>query len=141
MRVYVPSTFVGLSRAEASGTLSTSGHRAVVLPPDAADPETAEYTALQVAADASLEALRGEPEAVRRRAVVVANVPDNWADLQSDGRAILLRNLPMDRVIAVYADAPDSADLVVRALNQDTVGLDETALLWFGRQELPQLVG
>ncbi len=140
MRVYIPVTFVGLKRATSSGVLPTSGARAHLLPVAAADTETAEYEALRHAAHDSLDSLRSEPEAARRRAVVVANVPEEWTEPEPDGSVLLNRRVPVDRFLAVYADSPDSAGDVVKALNGKKSPIDETALLWFARQELTELV-
>jgi hypothetical protein len=112
----------------------------VALPVGVADVEQAEFEALHEAAAESLQALRKEPEAARRRAVVVANVPDNWADPHADGHAVLLRNLPLDRIIAVYADGHDRMSAVVRALNDEEPDLADSDLLWHARQELPELI-
>lgn len=137
MRVYIPVTFVGLGRASSSGALPSSGWRAHVA---AGDDEEAEFEALRVAADDSLVELRSEPEAPRRRAVVVANVPDEWAELEPDGSVILSRRIPVERFVAVYADAADAAGDVVAALAGKESTLTSADLLWFARQELAELV-
>lgn len=141
MRVYIPVTFVGLRRAESSGALPSSGWRAHVLPSSGeADPETAEYEALRHAAGESLTALRSEPEAPRRRAVVVANIPDEWTEPEPDGTVLLTRRVPVERFLAVYADAAGSQSIVVAALSGKESPIDSTDLLWFARQELADLV-
>lgn len=141
MRIYIPVTFVGLGRAVSSGSLPASGWRGYQLPAPADDAETAEYETLRLAADRSLEALRSEPEAPRRRAVVVANVPDGWTEPEPDGTVVLTRKVPVEKFLAVYADSPDSATAVIQALNGKDSPIGETDLLWFARQELPELVG
>lgn len=143
MRVYIPVTFVGLRRAADSGTLPSSGWHAHRLPPDGGadlDTEAAEYETLRLAAAESLTALRSEPEAPRRRAVIVATIPDEWTEPEPDGTVVLTRRIPVERFIAVYADAPDSASAVVAALNGKASEIGSTDLLWFGRQELVALV-
>lgn len=143
MRVYIPVTFVGLRRAAASGALPSSGWHAHLLAGSAladSDAESAEYEALRLAAAESLVALRSEPEAPRRRAVVVANIPEEWTEGEPDGTVILTRRIPVERFLAVYADGPDSAGSVVAALNGRESAIDTTELLWFARQELPDLV-
>lgn len=150
MRVYIPVTFVGLRRAVSSGALPSSGWRAELLPESAngapagggtaADADAAEYQALRAAAGQSLDALRSEPEAPRRRAVVVANVPDEWTESEPDGTVILTRRVPVERFLAVYADAPDSSAAVVAALNGKESPIEGTELLWYARQELSDLV-
>ena len=143
MRVYVPVTFVGLGRAQSSGALATSGWKARVSPPVTADQdeEAGEYAALLAAAADSLEELKREPEAPRRRAVVVANVPDEWTEMEPGGGVVLTRRIPVERFLAVYADAPESATAVVAALNGKASPIEDLDLLWFARQELPELVG
>ena len=141
MRVYIPVTFVGLRRAADSGALPSSGWHAHLV---ADDPEVnaddAEYSALRAAAGESLDALRSEPEAPRRRAVVVANVPDEWTENEPDGTVILTRRVPVERFVAVYADDPGAAPVVVAALNGKDSSIDGMDLLWFARQELVELV-
>ncbi len=150
MRVYIPVTFVGLRRAASSGALPSSGWRAQLLVESAegttstggsaASVDEAEYEALRAAAGQSLDALRSEPEAPRRRAVVVANVPDEWTESEPDGTVILTRRVPVERFLAVYADAPDSSAAVVAALNGKESPIEGIDLLWFARQELADLV-
>ncbi|MFN8125795.1 MAG: hypothetical protein U0R64_04720 [Candidatus Nanopelagicales bacterium] len=137
MRVYVPVTFVGLRRASSSGALPSSGWRAHVLE---TDDETGEYAALQAAARESLTELRSEPEAPRRRAVVVANVPEEWTEAEPDGTVILTRRIPVERFVAVYADPEDSTAAVVAALAGKESPIEAMDLLWFARQELAELV-
>lgn len=141
MRVYIPVTFIGLTRASSSGALPSSGWRAVPLTDSGGDqPEVAEYDALRAAAGESLAALRSEPEAPRRRAVVVANVPDEWTESEPDGMVTLTRRVPVERFVALYADAVDSSPAVVAALNGKESPIEGIDLLWFARQELADLV-
>jgi len=149
VRVYIPVTFVGLRRAVASGALPSSGWHARILGSgrlgsgaDDADNDqgSAEYESLRLAAAESLVALRSEPEAPRRRAVVVANIPEEWTDSEPDGGVILTRRVPVERFLAVYADGPDAAGTIVAALNGKESAIDSTDLLWFARQELADLV-
>ncbi len=139
MRVYIPVTFVGLGRASSSGALPSSGWRAHVLP-DGADTDEAEYEALRVAAADSLTELRSEPEAPRRRAVVVASVPEEWTEAEPDGSVLLTRRVPVERIVAVYADPAESTAAVVAALAGKESTLASSDLLWFARQELAELV-
>jgi hypothetical protein len=140
MRLYIPVTFIGLRRAVSSGSLPASGWRAHLLPGATDDADSAEYAALRLAAHDSLDALRSEPEAPRRRAVAVANVPEEWTEPEPDGSVILTRKVPLDRIIAVYADSSASSPAVVKALTGKESPIDDTELLWFARQELPELV-
>lgn len=136
MRVYIPVTFVGLRRAADSGALPSSGWQAHPLDDDS---DEGEYSALRAAADHSLVALRSEPEAPRRRAVVVANVPEEWIDTEPGGTVVLTRRVPVERFVAVYADPAESISQVVAALNgRDGEPLGD--MLWFARQELADLV-
>ncbi len=138
MRVYVPVTFVGLRRAADSGALPSSGWHAYPLPAGD-DVDEAEYLTLQSAADHSLTALRSEPEAPRRRAVVVATIPEEWADPEPDGSVLLTRRLPVERFVAIYADPADAAPAVVAALTGRAEPLPGE-LQWYARQELGELV-
>lgn len=141
MRVYIPVTFVGLRRAADSGALPSSGWHALMLPDDPeVGEDDAEYDALRSAADESLTALRSEPEAPRRRAVVVATIPEEWTESSPDGTVMLTRRVPVERFLAVYADSPESVPLVVAALNGNDSPIAATDLLWFARQELTELV-
>ncbi len=139
MRVYIPVTFVGLRRAADSGALPSSGWRALMLP-EGDEEDDGEYHALRTAAGDSLTALRSEPEAPRRRAVVVATVPEEWTENSPDGTVVLTRRVPVERFLAVYADSAESAPLVVAALNGDDSPIAAIDLLWFARQELAELV-
>lgn len=142
MRVYIPVTFIALRRAQSSGVLPSSGWRAHPLQPADGDQDedALEYQALRAAADDSLAELRSEPEAPRRRAVVVANIPDDWAEAEPDGRVELTRRIPLERLLAVYADSADSSGAVVAALNGKESAINDMDLLWFARQELAELV-
>ncbi len=141
MRVYIPVTFVGLRRAADSGNLPSSGwHAHPLLEEPDTDADEAEYQALRAAAGESLDALRSEPEAPRRRAVVVANVPEEWTENEPDGTVILTRRVPVERFVAVYADTAAVTADVVAALNGKDSPIDSVDLLWFARQELAALV-
>jgi hypothetical protein len=141
VRVYIPVTFVGLRRAADSGVLPSSGWHAHPLGEDTdTDADEAEYVALRAAAAESLDALRTEPEAPRRRAVVVANVPEEWTENEPDGTVILTRRVPVERFVAVYADTAEVTGDVVAALNGKESPIETVDLLWFARQELAALV-
>src|SRR5262245_51293212 len=92
MRVYVPLTFPALREAHAAGELAgerggivayavTPGLREWYLSDDS---EELEYAALGRAARASLRLLAVDPDAPRRRVVLVLDVPDKAVSFDPD---------------------------------------------------------
>ncbi|WP_328538444.1 DUF6912 family protein [Streptomyces sp. NBC_00344] len=168
MRVYVPSTLPGLAAAHAAGELGPGPLTAYAVTPGlrewyvSDDIEELEYAALSRAASASLRLLAGEPGITRRRVVVAVDVPvqDAVADpdqsLQASalGEVRISSAVPLAKAAAVHVDADDAEADVAAAAGalgaadhgdddaQFTVdGAEDHELLWFGVQEIPNLIG
>ncbi|MER6052406.1 hypothetical protein K2224_02660 [Streptomyces sp. BHT-5-2] len=167
MRVYVPLTLSGLAEAHRSGELGTGPLLAYAVTPAlrewyvSDDIEELEYAALNRAAQASLRLLAGHPEAPRRRVVVAVDVPDRSATVDPDrgldqsalGEVRLAGPVPLSKAAAVHVDAADAAEDVAAAaaalgaadLGDDDAqftvdGAEDHDLMWFGVQEIPQLL-
>ncbi|ALC22860.1 DUF6912 family protein [Streptomyces pristinaespiralis] len=168
MRVYVPLTLPGLAAAHKAGELGPGPLTAYAVTPGlrewyvSDDIEELEYAALSRAAAASLRMMAGAPDAARRRVVVAVDVPDQAAvadpdqvlDVGALGEVRIAAAVPMSKAAAVHVDADDAVDDVsaaVAALGaadhgdddaQFTVdGAEDHELLWFGVQEIPNIVG
>lgn len=135
MRVYVPSTLPGLARLVARHELEPSPLRAYAVTEalrtelETDDAEELEYAALRNAADVSLELLGDEAAAARQRVVLAAEVPDSAVRPGAPGQAsavLVDRPIPYERVVSAHLDEPGA-------------GSDDE-LLWYARQELPDLV-
>ncbi|MCK7623883.1 hypothetical protein MUU72_12365 [Streptomyces sp. RS10V-4] len=167
MRVYVPLTLSGLADAHASGELGTGPLLAYAVTPAlrewyvSDDIEELEYAALNRAAQASLRLLAGHPEVPRRRVVVALDVPDRNAAVDPDrgldpsslGEVRVAGPVPLSKAAAVHVDSPDAvADVAAAAaalgaadLGDDDAqftvgGAEDHDLMWFGVQEIPQLL-
>ncbi|GGT60777.1 DUF6912 family protein [Streptomyces purpureus] len=168
MRVYVPLTLPGLAQAHRAGELGPGPLTAYAVTPAlrewyvSDDIEELEYAALNRAAAASLRLLAGDPKAARRRVVVAVDVPDGAATVDPDagldpsslGEVRIPGPVPLGKAAAVHADADDAEADVSAAADalgaadqgdddaQFTVdGAEDHELLWFGVQEIPQLIG
>ncbi|MFG3494476.1 DUF6912 family protein [Streptomyces sp. NPDC047928] len=168
MRVYVPTTIPGLAQAHRAGELGPGPLTAYAVTPGlrewyvSDDIEELEYAALSRAASASLRLLAGDPGAQRRRVVVAVDVPDGAAaadpdgglDPSSVGEVRIAAPVPLAKAAAVHADAEDAEGDVSAAADalgaadmgdddaQFTVdGAEDHELLWFGVQEIPNLIG
>ncbi|WP_043264577.1 hypothetical protein [Streptomyces sp. CT34] len=168
MRVYVPLTLSGLAAAHESGELGSGPLCAYAVTPAlrewyvSDDIEELEYAALNRAAQASLRLLAGRPEAARRRVVVAVDVaegaavadPDRGLDQSSLGEVRVAGPVPLSKAAAVHVDAADAeADVAAAAaalgaadLGDDDAqftvdGAEDHDLMWFGVQEIPQLIG
>ncbi len=159
MRVYLPSTLTALRTLLEERTL---GDR---LPGYAVtgalrewyaegNDEELEYTALSLAALASIRLLDADQDAVRRRVVVVADVPDAWVEPvpHVDRAAVKVTAVvTWELVQAVHVDHPDAipdvtaaADAVVAA----DLGSEDAAftlevgheLQWWATQEIGPLL-
>ncbi|MEU3372977.1 DUF6912 family protein [Streptomyces sp. NPDC006711] len=167
MRVYVPLTISGLATAHRAGELGPGPLTAYAVTPGlrewyvSDDIEELEYAALNRAAAASLRLLAGEPGTPRRRVVIAADVPDNAAtadpdralDASSVGEVRIETSVALARAAAVHVDAEDAVADVTAAADalgaadhgdddaQFTVdGAEDHELLWFGVQEIPNLI-
>ncbi|MEU7634474.1 MULTISPECIES: DUF6912 family protein [unclassified Streptomyces] len=168
MRVYVPLTLSGLAAAHRSGELGAGPLLAYAVTPAlrewyvSDDIEELEYAALNRAAQASLRLLAGHPETPRRRVVVAVDVPDRSAAVDPDrgldqsalGEVRITGPVPLSKAAAVHVDAADAVEDVAAAaaalgaadLGDDDAqftvdGAEDHDLMWFGVQEIPQLLG
>ncbi|MFF0136003.1 DUF6912 family protein [Streptomyces sp. NPDC005227] len=168
MRVYVPLTLSGLAEAYRTGELEAGPFAAYAVTPAlrewyvSDDIEELEYAALNRAALASLRLVAVDPGAVRRRVVVAVDVPDRAAAVDPDrgldpaalGEVRVSQAVPLAKVAAVHVDAPDAEKDVTAAaealgaadMGDDDAqfvvdGAEDHELLWFARQEIPNLVG
>ncbi|MET8608602.1 hypothetical protein ABZV92_34210 [Streptomyces rubiginosohelvolus] len=167
MRVYVPLTLSGLAAAHGAGEVGPGPLTAYAVTPGlrewyvSDDIEELEYAALNRAAAASLRMIAGNPDEVRRRVVVAVDVPDGSAVTDPDsglsaaslGEVKIAAALPLAKAAAVHVDADDAEKDVTAAaaalgaadLGDDDAqftvdGAEDHELLWFGVQEIPQLI-
>nr|WTB31613.1 hypothetical protein OG781_20865 [Streptomyces sp. NBC_00830] len=168
MRVYVPLTLSGLAAAHRAGEVGPGPLTAYAVTPAlrewyvSDDIEELEYAALNRAAAASLRLIAGDPGAVRRRVVVAVDVPDGQAvadpdhslDPSSLGEVRIASAVALVKAAAVHVDADDAEKDVAAAasvlgaadLGDDDAqfvvdGAEDHELLWFGVQEIPNLIG
>ncbi|GAA2460499.1 DUF6912 family protein [Streptomyces mauvecolor] len=167
MRVYVPLTISGLAAAHGAGELGPGPLTAYAVTPGlrewyvSDDIEELEYAALSRAAAASLRLLAGAPGTARRRVVIAVDVPDNTVaadpdsalDAGSLGEVRIASAVALAKAAAVHVDAEDAVADVTAAADalgaadhgdddaQFTVdGAEDHELLWFGVQEIPNLI-
>lgn len=163
MRVYIPATLAMLSELVADGFLQPRSGTAFAVTPglreayaEGDDDELAEV-AIGEAALASLRLLSGEdPGAPARRAVVVADAPDDSVTVRPDLDDAVVRvrgRIGMNQVAAVYLDnagAEPAVRAAVAVIDAADLG-DEDAeltvgdaqdhnLAWYATQELPFLL-
>jgi hypothetical protein len=162
MRVYLPSTFPGLRTLLDSDEVGEPPLPGYAVTGELrewyaeGDLEELEYVALTLAARASVRLLDADPDAVRRRVVVVVEAPDESVKLvpHVDRAAVKVTTaVPLRLVQAVHVDDPDAipdvtvaADAVVEA----DLGSQEAAfrleqadgheLAWYATQEIGPLV-
>jgi hypothetical protein len=163
MRVYLATTVPGLVRFHADGVVSaTDGVRAHAVTPalrewyTEGDSEELEYAAMRGAARESLTLLAAEADAVRRRVVLAADVPDAQvvpdAAVHRSGVRIATA-VPMSAVVSVHIDEPEADDTVAAAVealaaaeagDEDAAftvdGAEDCDLLWYDVTEIAQLV-
>lgn len=167
MRVYVPLTLSGLAEAHKTGELGPGPLTAYAVTPGlrewyvSDDIEELEYAALNRAAAASLRLLAGDPDAARRRVVVAIEVRDQDAVADPDrvlvasalGEVRVGSAVPLGKAAAVHVDGDDAVGDVSAAADalgaadqgdddaQFTVdGAEDHELLWYGVQEIPNLI-
>ncbi|MET7853130.1 DUF6912 family protein [Streptomyces avermitilis] len=168
MRVYVPLTLSGLAEAYKTGELGAGPFVAYAVTPAlrewylSEDIEELEYAALHRAALASLRLLAADSGAVRRRVVVAVDVADGAASADPErgldpaalGEVRVAGAVPLAKAAAVHVDADDAeADVTAAAQalaaadggDDDAQfvvdGAEDHELLWYARQEIPNLVG
>jgi hypothetical protein len=159
MRVYLPTTPAGLATAVRTGSFPAStGH--AVTPAirewySAGDTEELEYAALTEAAEASLRLVAAEPDGVRRRVVLAADVPDRLVNPGGRFRSSVSVAGPvgMDALASVHVDEPgveatiaaaaaalpaaDAGDEDARFLLDEAEACE---LLWYDASELPHVL-
>ena len=162
MRVYLGTTLSGLAEAVKQGGFGPGPFGAHAVTPRLrewyveGDIEELEYAALSEAAKASLRALAADEKAPRRRVVVAADVEDSDVRQTSDGprsQATVARAIAVQQIQAVHVDDTDAADTVDKAAKAITkadegdedaeFAVDEAEgyeLLWYARQEIPDLL-
>lgn len=151
MRIYVGCTASDLAHLWSAGQLvSGRSCHAVTLElrrhEMGADDEELEYLALGAAADSSVAALRDSREEPPRRVVLAADVPDEavtpvGASDVTRTRVTVSTSVALAQVAAVHVDDVGAADAVRAALAGDHPALAEHELLWYARQEIPDVAG
>jgi len=162
VRVYLPSTLTGLRAMLDQGVYGDPPLPGYAVTPALrewyaeGDTEELEYSALSLAARASVRLLDADQDAVRRRVVVVAEVPDSSVTtVPHVDRAAVKVDLPVSlaMVQAVHVDDPAAvldvtvaADAVIEA----DLGSEEAAfrveqaegheLQWYATQEIGPLL-
>jgi hypothetical protein len=162
VRVYLPSTFPRLRELLDAGELGDPPLPGYAVTGELrewyaeGDEEELEYVAMSLAARASVRLLDADPDAVRRRAVVVAEVPDAAVQLvpHVDRAAVKVTSVvPLRDVKAVHADDPAAvADVTVAvdAVVEADLGSGDAAfrmeqaegheLGWYATQEIGALL-
>jgi hypothetical protein len=162
MRVYLPATTRTLRELVDTGELGPAPLTGFAVTPELrawyrdSDEEELEYAALTEAARGSLRMLDQELGVEPRRAVVVADVPDDQVELRPDlDRAVarVTAPVPIKLVAAVHVDGPDAEKAVAAAVavvleadlgSEDAKfvvdGAEGHELLWYATQELGPLL-
>jgi hypothetical protein len=160
VRVYLPGTVPMLRELNEAGEIKPLNGTAFALTPalreayTAGSEEDLEYVAMADAARASLRLLGADPDAMRRRVVIAADVdgvtmrPDLDNSVVRLSGPVLLKN-----VAAIHLDAPEAEEAVAAAVavvdaadmgDQDaefTMGdVEDHDLAWYATQELPFLL-
>lgn len=160
MRVYLPATMPALRALLDTGELGSPPLPAYAVTPALrewyadGDDEELEYAALSLAARASVRLLDADPDAPRRRVVVVADVESALPAAHVDRAAVrVTTGVPLSLVRAVHVDDPSAvpdvtaaADAVVAADlgSEDAAFTVEQAdgheLQWYATQEIGPLL-
>lgn len=165
MRFLIASTFTDIAAlaGKASVTLAegTQGHAITaalaaaherdIHAMTADDADELDYAALMAAAQDSLAALSGTPDAPRLRAVVVYDVPE--ATLVPQARAArpapasavtLAQGVAAAGIVCAFVDEPSAEPVVRAALDSraaDDAALDDADLLWYDVTEFAAIPG
>lgn len=162
MRVYVPLTVPGLAAVVDAREIAGAPLEAYAVTPDlrealgSDDLEELEYAAMAAAADRCVRLLSEDAQAPRRRVVVATEVPDDAVrpgpGLEAGGVHVD-RAVPFTRIMSGHVDEHEAEPDVGRAAEAwpaaqrgdgDAVAaldaLADRELLWYARQELPDLV-
>ncbi len=162
MRVYLPVTSRFLRRLADTGVLGpapmtgfavTPGLREYYLDDDI---EELEYAASAEAARASLRLLDADPAAAKRRVVVAADVPDDFAEIRDDldrGVVRVTAEIPIawcasvhaderaaESTVSAAADLIDAADLGDASAEEKVDDAEGYDLLWYATQEIEDLL-
>ena len=161
MRVYIPGTVTMLRELNDSGELKPLNGTAFAVTPalresyTSGSAEDLEYVAMADAARASLRLLGADPEAMRRRVVIAADV-DTGVTPRPDLDNSVVRlsgTVVLKDVASIHVDAPEAEATVgaaVQVIDAADMG-DEDAefavgdaedqeLAWYATQELPFLL-
>lgn len=162
MRVYIPATLSALEQLVAEGSLQPRSGTAFAVTPalreayaEGDDEELAEV-AIGEAALASLRLLAAESDPRLRRAVLIAEAPDDSVTLRPDLDDAVVRiagPVALDHIVAAYVDnaaAEPAVKAAVEVIDEADLG-DEDAeltvgdaqdhdLAWYAAQELPFLL-
>lgn len=160
MRVYLPATVTMLHELNSAGELKPVNGTAFALTPALRESytegsaEDLEYVAMAEAARASLRLLGSDPEAMRRRVVIAADVDGVTPRPDLDSAVVRLAGpIVLKDVASIHVDAPEAEPAVVAAvavIDAADMG-DEDAefvlgdaedhdLAWYATQELPFLL-
>ncbi|MBP2322885.1 hypothetical protein JOF56_003270 [Kibdelosporangium banguiense] len=160
MRVYLPGTVPMLQELNAAGEFKPLNGTAFALTPalreayTAGSAEDLEYVAMADAARASLRLLAADPEAMRRRVVIAADVDGVTVRPDLDNSVVRLSGpVQLKDIAAIHLDAPEAEQAVAAAaevIDAADMG-DEDAefllgdaedhdLAWYATQELPFLL-
>lgn len=162
MRVYLPATTRTVRELVDTGELGPVPLTGFAITPELrewyrdSDEEELEYAALLEAARGSLRLIDQDPAALPRRAVVVAEVPDDLITLRPDlDRAVVrvTEPVPMKLVAAVHIDGADAEKAVAAAVavvleadlgsadaKFEVDGAEGHELLWYASQEVGPLL-
>lgn len=162
MRVYLPSTMTELRTLLDSGTVGEPPLPGYAVTPALrewyaeGDLEELEYAALSLAAKASVRLLDADQDAVRRRVVVVVEVPDSSVHVAPhvDRAAVKVSTeVPLAKVQAVHVDDPaaiEDVTVAADAVIEADLGSEDAAfrveqaegheLQWYATQEIGPLL-
>jgi hypothetical protein len=162
MRVYLPATTRSLRELVDTGELGPVPLTGFAVTAQLrewyrdSDEEELEFAALQEAARGSLRLLDQEPDALPRRAVVAADIPDGQVELRPDLDRAVVRvtaPVPMKAVAAVHIDGADAEKAVAAAVTVvleadlgsadakfEVDGAEGHDLMWYASQELGPLM-
>jgi hypothetical protein len=162
MRVYLPSTLTALRSMLDTGVVGDPPLPAYAVTPALrewyaeGDLEELEYVALSLAAKASVRLLDADQDAVRRRVVIVADVPDELVSAAAhvDRAAVKVADPVAVRLVqSVHVDDPSAVPdvtVAVDAVIEADLGSEDAAfrveqaegheLQWYATQEIGPLL-
>ncbi|CAM3452645.1 DUF6912 domain-containing protein [Kibdelosporangium persicum] len=160
MRVYLPATITMLHELNTAGEFKPLNGTAFAVTPALRESytegsaEDLEYVAMADAARASLRLLSADPEAMRRRVVVAADVEGVTPRPDLDNSVVRLSGVVVLKDVAsIHVDASDAEDAVAKAVTvidaadmgdedaEFVVGdAEDHELAWYATQELPFLL-